>query len=234
MRISGCRLKEKTQDRLAEFLSEAVTARSAADLARVNRKTAAYFFHRLRQMIARRLEDSLPVEGLVEVDESYFGGVRKGKRGRGAAGKIPVFGILKRGGKVHTVIIPDVRKDTLLPIIRQKVVPDSIVYTNSYPAYDVLDVSEFHHHRIDHSDAYVLDRHNHINGIENFWNQAKRTVQPIQRHSESPLSSLPQRDRIPFQLRNPEPAIANPQTRGQTYALANPIWDSPLFNKIRL
>jgi hypothetical protein len=41
-------------------------------LARVNRKTAAYFFHRLRQIIARQLEDSLPVEGLVEVDESYF------------------------------------------------------------------------------------------------------------------------------------------------------------------
>jgi transposase len=78
MRIRGCRLKEKTQDRLAEFFVAGVTARSAADLARVNRKTAAYFFHRLRQIIARQLEDSLPVEGLVEVDESYFGGVRKG------------------------------------------------------------------------------------------------------------------------------------------------------------
>ena len=63
MRISGCRLKEKTQDRLAEFFVGGVTARSAADLARVNRKTAAYFFHRLRQIIARQLEDSLPVEG---------------------------------------------------------------------------------------------------------------------------------------------------------------------------
>ena len=133
MRIRGCRVKEKTQDRLAEFFVGGVTARSAADLARVNRKTGAYFFPRLRQIIARQLEDSLPLEGLVEVDESYFGGVRKGKRGRGAAGKIPVFGILKRGGKVHTMMIPDVRKDTLLPIIRQKVVPDSIVYTNSIP-----------------------------------------------------------------------------------------------------
>ena len=65
---------------------------------RVNRKTAAYFFHRLREIIARQLEDSLPLEGLVEVDESYFGGVRKGKRGRGAAIKVAVFGILKRGG----------------------------------------------------------------------------------------------------------------------------------------
>ena len=85
MRISGCRLKEKTQDRLAEFFVRGVTARSAADLARVNRKTAAHFFHRLRRIIARQLEDSLPVDGLVEMDERYFGGVRKGKRGRGAA-----------------------------------------------------------------------------------------------------------------------------------------------------
>jgi transposase len=123
---------------LAEFFVGGVTARSGADLARVNRKTAAYFFHRLRQIIARQLEESLPVEGLVAVDESYFGSVRKGKRGRGAGGKIPVFGILKRG----TMMIPDVRKDILLPIIRRKVVPDSIVYTDSYPAYDVLDVSE--------------------------------------------------------------------------------------------
>ena len=103
-------------------MSERVTARSAADLVRANRKTAAYFFHRFRQIIARQLEDSLPVEGLVEVDERYFRGVRKGKRGRGGAGEIPVFGILKRGGKVTTVMIPDVRKDTLLPIIQREVV----------------------------------------------------------------------------------------------------------------
>jgi transposase len=69
------------------------------------------------------LEDSLPVEGLVEVDERYFRGVRKGKRGRGGADEIPVFGILKRGGKVTTVMIPDVPKDTLLPIIQREVVP---------------------------------------------------------------------------------------------------------------
>ena len=54
-------------------------------------------------------------DGEIEVDESYFGGKRKGKRGRGAAGKIPVFGLLKRGGKVYT-----------------KIIPDSIVYSDSW------------------------------------------------------------------------------------------------------
>jgi transposase len=63
MRISSCRLKEKTQDRLAELFVGGVTARSA--LVGVNRKTAAYFFHRLRQLIAEQLEDAMPVEGLV-------------------------------------------------------------------------------------------------------------------------------------------------------------------------
>ena len=228
MRISGCRLKEKTQDRLAEFFVGGVTARSAADLARVNRKTAAYFFHRLRQIIATQLEDSLPVEGLVEVDESYFGGVRKGKRGRGAAGKVPVFGILKRGGKVHTVMIPDVRKDTLLPIIRQKVVPDSIVYTDSYPAYDVLDVSEFHHHRIDHSDAYVLDRHNHINGIENFWNQAKRMLSRTTASRKPTFPSFSRRPNFASTTEHPasncEPSNAGPDSR-----LSKPDLGQPQF-----
>ena len=46
--------------------------------------------------------------------------------------------------------------------------PDSIVYTDCYKSYDVLDVSEFTHHRINHSQLFA-DRQNHINGIENFW-----------------------------------------------------------------
>jgi transposase len=165
-----------------------VTARSAADLARVNRKTAAYFFHRLRQIIARQLEDSLPVEGLVEVDESYFGGVRKGKRGRGAAGKVPVFGILKRGGKVHTVMIPDVRKDTLPPIIRQKVVPDSIVYTDSYPAYDVprrLRVPPPQDRPLRRLRSRSPQSHQRNRKL---LEPGQAHPQPIQRHSESPLS----------------------------------------------
>ena len=111
--------------------------------------------------------------GEVEVDESYFGGRRKGKRGRGAAGKIPVFGLLKRGGKVYTKIIPDASGATLMPIIECKVIPDSIVYSDSWRGYNVLDVSDFKHYRINHSELFA-DAHNHINGIENFWNQAKR------------------------------------------------------------
>ena len=107
------------------------------------------------------------------MDESYFGGRRKGKRGRGAVGKVPVFGLLKRNGKVYTVVIPDARAKTLLPIIREKVKPDSIVYTDRFRSYNALDVSEFTHYRINHSERFA-DKQNPINGIENFWNPAKR------------------------------------------------------------
>jgi len=84
-----------------------------------------------------------------------------------------VFGLLKRDGKVYTTMIPDTRSQTLVSIIRDRIQPDSVVYTDSYRSYDVLDVSEFHHQRINHQNAFV-DRANHINGIENFWNHAKR------------------------------------------------------------
>src|SRR5262249_39352679 len=109
----------------------------------------------------------------VEADEAYFGGVRKGKRGRGAAGKTVVFGLLKRAGKVHVVSIADTRSATLAGLIRRHVKPDSIIYTDAYRSYDILDVSEFRHHRVDHSERFA-DGRRHINGIENFWNQAKR------------------------------------------------------------
>ncbi len=57
---------------------------------------------------------------------SYFGGKRKGRRGRGAGGEIPVFGLLKRGGKVYTKVIPDASSSTLYSIIERKVVPDRV------------------------------------------------------------------------------------------------------------
>lgn len=148
------------------------TARAAAQIVGIQANSAIAFFMRLRWLIASNLP-SYELSGEVEADESYFGGVRKGKRGRGAAGKVAVFGLLKRKGKVYACIIPNAKTETLLPIIQEKVTPDSIVYTDSLRSYNALDVSEFYHRRINHSLLFAEGR-NHINGIENFWNQAKR------------------------------------------------------------
>lgn len=178
MKLTRCKLSRKHQHRLLEFFVLEVTARSAADLLGIQPNTAALFYHKIRQVIAAQLEQ-LAEEifgGEVELDESYFGGARKGKRGRGTAGKVVVFGLLKRGDKVYTKIIHDTKTNTLMPIIRNKIAPDSIVYTDSYHSYNALDVSEFHHFRINHSTHFSEEKTNHINGIENFWNQAKRVL----------------------------------------------------------
>lgn len=183
------RLPASIQDELIKHFVAGATARSAAALTDVNRHTARLYFHKLREIIAERLAEDAPelLSGEIEVDESYFGGVRKGKRGRGAAGKIPVFGLLKRGGKVHAVVIPNAHSSTLFPIIRERIKPDSIVYSDSFRAYDALDLSEFHHLRINHSQAFAEER-NHINGIENFWNQAKRH---LRRYNGIPKQHFP-------------------------------------------
>lgn len=168
------RLTARQQGKLIEHFVSGATARAASEVVGVNVKTATAFFMRLRQLIASNLP-SYELSGEVEADESYFGGVRKGTRGRGAAGKVAVFGLLKRGGKVYTAIIPNAKTETLLPIIQEKVMPDSIVYTDYFTSYNALDVSEFYHRRINHSKLFARGK-NHINGIENFWNQAKRQM----------------------------------------------------------
>jgi len=140
----------------------------------LNRDTATLYFHKLPEIIARQMLIESPLSaGEIKVDESYFGEVRKGNRGRGAAGKVPVFGLLKRGGRVYIVMINDAKAHMLLGIIKDRIKPDSIVYADSLRSYDVLDISEIHHVRIKHSETFV-DEKNRINGIENFWNQAKR------------------------------------------------------------
>lgn len=169
------RLPASIQEDLIKQFVAGTTARAAADLVGVNRHTATLYFRKLREIIARHVEEETPfLSGEIELDESYFGGHRKGKRGRGAAGKVIVFGLLKRGGKVHTLVVPDTKTSTLEPIIRQSIKPDSIVYTDGYNSYDVLDVSEFHHFRINHSTHFAEGKTNHINGSENFWSQSKR------------------------------------------------------------
>ena len=176
MGLKRCKLRDSVQRKLLEFFVAEVTARTAADLMGLQVNTAALFYRKIRLIIAEQLEaEASEFSGEIELDESYFGGIRKGKRGRGAAGKVPVFGILKRGGKVYTQIIQRADTATLLPIIRRKVRPDSVIYTDGWKGYNALRVSEFKHYRINHSKLFANGR-NHINGIENYWNQAKRVL----------------------------------------------------------
>jgi transposase len=140
----------------------------------LRRSTVNRIYHKIRLRVCEICEIESPfLVGEIELDESYFGGRKKGKRGRGAIEKIPVFGILKRGDKVYTQIVKNCTVSELLPIIEGKVNKDSIIYTDSFKTYDCLvDYGYKQHYRIKHSKEFAVGR-NHINGIENFWGLCK-------------------------------------------------------------
>ena len=79
--------------------------------------------------------------------------------------------------RVYARVIPDVKSRTLKPLLERRIVPDSIVYSDTFGSYDVLDVAGSRHLRINHARLFSEEK-NHINGIENFWNQAKRHLRP--------------------------------------------------------
>ena len=169
MQITNCKLSKRVKKKLLEFFVLQVTARSAADILGIQPNSAILFYYKIRMVINHHLALAADevFEGSIELDESYFGGWCKGRRGRGAAGKVVVFRILKRNGRVYTVVVDNSKSNTLMTVIKQKIMPDSIVYTDSLSCYDKPGVSGFIHYRINHSKAFA-DRQNHINGIENF------------------------------------------------------------------
>lgn len=176
MALTHCRISEIQQNRLLELFVAQATARTASDLVGIHRNSAALYYHKLRQLIAAKMGEAEPEMAVFECDESYFGGARKGRRGRGAVGKVCVFGILKRGGKVYALPVADATSQTLLTALKTRVKADSVVYTDSLASYNILDVAGFKHRRVNHSKTFVTKRGNHINGIENFWNQSKRVL----------------------------------------------------------
>ena len=100
----------------------------------------------------------------------------RGKRGRGAAGKTPVFGLLKRDGKVYVEIVKNCTREQLLPIIQGKILEGSTINTDGWKAYDGLVLNGYTHHRVFHSKNEFARGKNHVNGIESFWSFTKRRL----------------------------------------------------------
>jgi transposase len=125
-----------------------------------------------RKKTAKHLEEnSRRLSGELEIDETYFGGKRKGPRGRGARNKVVVFGILERNGIVYTTIVPDVKAPTLMKEIKAKTEKGSVYYTDDFKSYKSLK-QYGKHHKIKKTKAYARGR-THINGLEGFWSFAK-------------------------------------------------------------
>lgn len=151
-------------------------AKKVAKFTGLNRSTVNNIYNKLRERIAEISEAESPFEnGEIELDESYFGARRvRGIRGRGARGKIPVFGMLKRGDKVYTQIVKNCSMNELMPIIKGKADKGAVIYTDGFKTYDGLaDYGYKKHYRVKHGENEFAIGHNHINGIENFWGLCK-------------------------------------------------------------
>ena len=149
-----------------------VSARKCARELKLNYKTVSKRYAQFRNAIlAHCVSEFKKLKGKIEADESYFGGKRKGNRGRGAFNKQAVFGILERKGKVYTAVIENVSAKTLFNHIKKTTRKGSVFYTDDFKSYK--DLKQYgKHSRVKHSKTFGKG-HNHINGIEGFWSYAK-------------------------------------------------------------
>lgn len=154
----------------------------------VTYKTAWRMFHQIRSLLQ---EDHEPTSGEFEVDETYIGGKDKpGKPGRGAAGKTPVFGVVQRKGRVSASIPTSLKSSVVVPLIKERVLPESMVYTDEFPTYDYLKKHGFKHKRIRHKSKVWVAGNVHTNTIEGFWSLLKRGINGVyhavsQKHLQS-------------------------------------------------
>jgi len=149
----------------------------------VTQKTAWFLNHRIREMFLETAPDML--KGIVEADETYIGGKNKNrhankKRNYEIDGdeKTPVVGLLERGGRVLTFVVPNTSQDIMHPIMVDHVANGTTLITDYHKSYLGLD-SHVSHVRVkgdSESGDYKTDRHFHTNNIENFWSTFKRGI----------------------------------------------------------
>jgi len=180
--LSRVRLSPKQWIWLVKLFSLEISTRRMAKELEVHYSTALKAVDSIRMSIVMHSGDNL-LKGIVEMDETYFGGRRKGKRGRGALHKMPVFGILERNGRVFVNVLPDVSADSILSIAVRKVKRGSIVYTDKWRSYDALMFCGYRHMKVDHDVRFSRGKV-HINGMEGFWSYAKERL--IKHHGVSP------------------------------------------------
>ena len=178
-------ISERKFRAILKCFTQDCNATLTAKLTGVNRNTINRIFTLLRRRLSEMSIASAKELGEFEVDESYFGAKRvRGKRGRGAAGKTPVFGILKRGGSVYVNVVKKCSKAQLMPIIQGKILEGSTIHSDGWKAYDGLILNGYDHYRVFHSANEFVRGKSHVNGIESFWSFAKRRLSKFNGLSE--------------------------------------------------
>lgn len=143
----------------------------------VTYKTAWRMFRQIRTLLA----EDVKLEGSsVEMDETYMGGKRKGIKGRAPASSLKkrcVVGIAERnGGRVCAMVATDATRKTLHGIAKERILPESTVFTDEWQAYRGLEAAGYEHRRINHSAGVYVMGDIHTNTIEGFWSLVKRGI----------------------------------------------------------
>ncbi len=139
----------------------------------VSYPTAHRMFKQIRTLLA---DDDEQLTGEVEMDEAFFGGVRKNSKGRKVGPKTAVFGAVERGGRVITKIVPGVDAGSLGAQYRKYVLPASTVFTDEYVGYKDLHRTFQRHHRVNHSTGVYVNGNVHTQTIEGFWSLVKNGI----------------------------------------------------------
>jgi transposase-like protein len=184
MLVKTAKLSDYKLKKIIQHFCLDILADKTAFLTGINRNTINRWYLVFRKAIyAWQYKEFERIIGEAEVDESYFGARRKRgfrgklKRGRGTQ-KQPVFGIFKRNGRVYTEIVANCSKPVLQAIIKGKVAPTTVIYSDGWRGYDgLVDVGCDKHFRVNHGEnEFSKGRGIHINGIENFWSFTKRRL----------------------------------------------------------
>jgi transposase-like protein len=142
----------------------------------VTYKTAWRMFFQIRYLMN---ENCKPLDNTVELDETYIGARKHGKRGRGAAGKASIFGMVERKGDIQAVVTKDLKRTTLYPIIKEHVLPKSMIYTDEFQSYTGLSQEGYGHKRVHHASKVYVSGDVHTNTIEGFWSLLKGGISGV-------------------------------------------------------
>ena len=170
------RLKPASKGDLLQLFVLGVPAYRQRFRSNVSAKARERFYRVLRACCATSEHLREPFHGAVECDETAFGGQRPGKRGRGAAGKVLVFGLVQRNGHVKAVPIETASEGNILREIQAHTREGSLYYTDGWYAYATLPLRG-EHVVIRKEKGRPVGR-DHINGIEGFWSYAKNWLYP--------------------------------------------------------
>lgn len=159
---------------------------------KVTQKTAWFMLHRIRHLLGIENDASNKIDETVSIDESWVGGKNKNRHNdkkykyiRETTGdrtfndKTPILGFMTASGRVRTIVVPEVKKHVILPLVYRNVQVGRTIITDDWRSYRLLGTN-FEHEIVKHGEGFYKSRNGYsTNNLEGFWTWIKRMVMGI-------------------------------------------------------